>query len=127
MRALPRRGILRGLATLPLIGGSVDIIGAPRAVAEPVTATLLSNYHSWLFFERRLLAHELARLPEVQRLYGRQAAGVTCFDTVRAVDNHIRCDNAGGEFHTYKRGHEAATRAALVLSTVGVDWKAVRP
>ncbi len=39
-----RRGFLRGLATLPLIGGGVTLIGNPtRAAAEPVTEDLLQE------------------------------------------------------------------------------------
>ncbi len=39
-----RRGFLRGLVTLPLIGGGVTLIGNPTAAAEPVTKELLVNY-----------------------------------------------------------------------------------
>jgi hypothetical protein len=36
-----RRNFLRGLATLPLIGGSVAILGKPTAAAVTVTPDLL--------------------------------------------------------------------------------------
>ena len=38
---LARRGFLRGLAHLLLIGGGVTLIGNPTAAAEPVTEELL--------------------------------------------------------------------------------------
>ena len=44
MAPASRRGFLRGLTTLPLIGGGVALIGAPSAVAEPVTRSMLETY-----------------------------------------------------------------------------------
>ena len=35
-----RRGFLRGLAALPLIGGSVAILGKPTQAAVPVTGRM---------------------------------------------------------------------------------------
>ncbi|MDP4006923.1 hypothetical protein [Methylobacterium sp. NEAU K] len=54
-----RRGFLRGLTALPLIGGGVTLIGAPSAVAEPITPRLLREYHDWLMFERSCLTREI--------------------------------------------------------------------
>ena len=34
---MPRRSFLAGLASLPLIGGSVTLLGQPTAAATPVT------------------------------------------------------------------------------------------
>lgn len=39
--ASSRRGSLRGLTSLPLIGGGVSLIGRPTAVAEPLTRAAL--------------------------------------------------------------------------------------
>ena len=50
-----RRTFLRGLATLPLIGGSVALIGKPTAAAVPVTDALLERYTSWLIKEHMAL------------------------------------------------------------------------
>jgi hypothetical protein len=55
-----RRGFLRGLTTLPLIGGGITLIGQPTAVAEPVTRELVMNYHSWRQGEHWALSWELA-------------------------------------------------------------------
>jgi len=55
-----RRGFLRGLATLPLIGGSVAILGKPTQAAVPVTMDLVQSYHAWLHYEHRMLSYEMA-------------------------------------------------------------------
>ena len=48
---LERRTFLRGLASLPLIGGGVTLIGNPTAAAVPVTPALLERYSEWLAIE----------------------------------------------------------------------------
>lgn len=101
-----RRGFLRGLASLPLIGGGVALIGNPTAAAEPVTAALLDSYDAWLHFERRYLAWER---------FGSTTSG-------RAV----LLDNSGGRFHgspDLTRYPQPCSRAAIVLSAVGCDWR----
>jgi hypothetical protein len=50
---LPRRGFLRQLCGLPLIGGGLSLIGAPTATAEPGTPEMLSVDKLWLHFEHR--------------------------------------------------------------------------
>ncbi|MCJ2018630.1 hypothetical protein MKK84_14485 [Methylobacterium sp. E-065] len=52
-----RRGFLRGLTTLPLIGGGVVLTGEPTASATPITPGLLATYSAWLAYERTLLHH----------------------------------------------------------------------
>jgi len=106
---LNRRGILRGLATLPLIGGGVTLIGQPTASAEPLTDDLLHSYQAWLAFEGKLLQAELnIRKP--------------------GSGDSIPTENAGGYFHkhdydSWRTGRHASRRAAIVLSAVGCDWK----
>jgi hypothetical protein len=51
--ALARRGFLRALAHLPLVGGAVSIIGAPTKAAVPVTEELKERYIAWLAHEHR--------------------------------------------------------------------------
>ena len=46
-----RRSFLRGLASLPLIGGSVALIGQPTAAAVSVTDELHARYVAWLAHE----------------------------------------------------------------------------
>jgi hypothetical protein len=55
----PRRGFLRRLCGLPLICGGLSFIGAPSAVAEPVTAGLMNAYDRFLAAERNLLRDEM--------------------------------------------------------------------
>lgn len=54
-----RRGFLRGLASLPLIGGAMALIGAPVAVAEPRTREQLTRYLAWLANEHAAALLEL--------------------------------------------------------------------
>jgi hypothetical protein len=54
-----RRGFLRSLVSLPLIGGGVTLIGQPAAAAVPVTRELLESYNSFLALERRAVIIEL--------------------------------------------------------------------
>jgi hypothetical protein len=58
---LPRHGFLRQLCTLPMLRGSVTLLGAPTAVAEPITPDLFATYDRWLTLERYLLIEERAQ------------------------------------------------------------------
>lgn len=98
-----RRGFLSGLATLPLIGGSVALIGAPSAVAEPVTDALLVNYESWLACE----LHQLAR-----EAHPEAPGSFTCMSVPAFRWHDKRVDLV-----------RPSTRAALILSAVGCDWR----
>ena len=119
-RAMPRRGFLAGLTRLPLLGGSVALIGQPRAVAEPATPDMLEAYKTWLEYERRWLSWEMAADPLWQRRYGGSGAAE---DRVKLSDRIDGCLAFIGESNTYHRDHAApSTRAALVMSTVGCDW-----
>ncbi|MEH3117080.1 MAG: hypothetical protein PGN25_05580 [Methylorubrum populi] len=115
-----RRGFLRGLTTLPLIGGGVALIGAPSAVAAPVTPDLLAAYDTWLFYERRFLRYE--------RFNTSTGADLGCDDRFLLTDRLTgqRCDQVSllgpaGSFHDIHTN--PSTRAALVLSAVGCDWR----
>ena len=111
---------LAGLTRLPLIGGSVALLGQPSAVAQPATRQILEAYKSWLHLEHRVLSHEIAELPEMVAYYGGTSSQrydiiepmTLCFGTGDAYRYHWREDSA-----------PAASRAALVLSTVGCDWR----
>lgn len=108
----PRRGFLRDLLTLPLIGGGVTLIGNPTAAAEPITKDLLIGYSDWLLLERRILNMELFPNAEDQ-----------------AAARHVFLSNRVTEaFHLPPGGGwqdlpKPSTRAALVLSAVGCDWR----
>ena len=106
-----RRGFLRGLASLPMIGGGVAIIGAPTAAAEPLTSELLTAYSTWLAFERHYLHAE----------YGQNAC--------RRMDRFINMQTPASMYHwvdygEFDRSRERpSTRAAAVLAAVGCPWK----
>ena len=118
---MPRRGFLAGLARLPLIGGSVALLGRPSAVAEPVTRDMLFSYKDWLKYEHRMLCWELPR-------YDHEKARM-----LESVGGSSGCP--GGDWHFQwslpgARGPagwldapQPSTRAALVLSAVGCDWR----
>lgn len=120
-----RRGFLRALTTLPLIGGGVTLIGAPTAVAEPCTLFLLQRYSNWLateygetLIELEPLTHPQRfempdRMPDAQewrREWCRKNA--TIADRVCDPERFLRAPALA-----------PSTRAALVLSTVGFDWR----
>ncbi|GJE00013.1 hypothetical protein [Methylobacterium isbiliense] len=102
-----RRGFLRGLVTLPLVGGGITLIGAPTGVAEPASDWLLQNYSTWIERERRRVAEVLGAGGAVQILYGPAS---DWFDQELATPPE--------EIRT-----RVATRAAVVLSAVGCDWR----
>lgn len=109
-----RRNFLLGLASLPLIGGSVAILGQPTAAAVPVTDHLLDSYQAWLTYERDWLVWERFGSAELRRIrmpavVWRDPETGKCFD-------YVRHDNPGASFnHT-----SAASRAAVILSAAGV-------
>ncbi len=106
-----RRTFLRGLASLPLIGGGVTLVGNPTAAAVPVTTDLLASYDQWLFYERRCLLREL---------YANEGSGVA-----RAMEKIVPVNTAADRFHFPREGSwqdqpQPSTRAAVILATVGV-------
>ena len=111
-----RRAFLRGLASLPLIGGGVTLIGNPTAAAVPTTPQLLDAYNEWLSLERSwLLWERYGSGPE--RMYGKDQ-GVDCVwrdrRTGKCWTTDIVTDFSGFD-HT-----NTASRAAVVLSAAGV-------
>jgi hypothetical protein len=121
---LPRRGFLRQLASLPLIGGGVSIIGSPRGVAEPVTENLMQAYKTWLHYEHRLLSREISELPELVAYYGDRRRS---FNAIEPLISFVDIGEARN-YHFPSAGHRPSpsTRAALVLSAVGCDWRSRR-
>ncbi|WP_156648342.1 hypothetical protein [Methylobacterium sp. Leaf108] len=117
--APPRRGFLRGLLSLSLVGGSVALIGAPSAVASPITDDLLDSYDAWLEYERRWLQWERHGNSDVgyrlSKPFASEIAGWEQFDMIPFA-------NGGVRFHG-RDEPPASTRAALVLSAVGCDWR----
>lgn len=112
-----RRGFLRGLTALPLIGGGVTLIGSPTAVAEPVTADLLTRYRDWLGIEYGEALIETSGLGgppervEMHRRYRRE----WCAES--------RALSRSPDAFAVPPAFPPSTRAALVLSAVGCDWR----
>ena len=113
-----RRGFLSGLVSLPLIGGGVTLIGRPVAAAEPVTPALLDSYDAWLLYERcRLKAEKVG-----SAFYWKGMPGGD--EVLDVALGFIPIANAGFKFHHGRTPSDLpSTRAALVLSAAGVDWR----
>ena len=110
-----RRDFLRQLATLPLIGGGVTLIGNPTAVAEPANEDTMGFYAQWLFFERRMVCAELAN----------SNAGLavrlenSCYhDRFARPDFHFPSDG-----RSWRQVPKPSARAAVVMSAAGFDWR----
>lgn len=100
-----RRGFLSGLTTLPLIGGSVALIGSPVRAAPPVTPGMLATYSCWLAYERRAL-HWASLNP-------RDTEMIPCVNP--AMNFHFDMER----FDRDRWGIEAQQRAPVVLAAVG--------
>lgn len=124
--AADRRGFLRSLVSLPLIGGGVTLIGQPTAAAVPVTRALLDSYETFLHFELRKLRWERFGPAGLEQPFGASGLDVVFRDrrTGKTFD-YLSLDNAGAAFHEYgPTAPRASDRAAVVLSAVGCDWRA---
>ena len=104
-----RRGFLSGLAGLPLIGGSVALIGSPTRADVIVTPDLLATYDAFLDLERRHLNWERAK-----------GNG----DEFRALMGMTFLDNPAGSFDFVgdRGGVAPSARAAVLLSAAGCGW-----
>ena len=108
-----RRGFLRGLATLPLIGGSVSILGTPTAAAVPATPALIDRYVAWIAHEHAaaLVAREEAHRPD---LVG------TGFIETRFTHQAMCWFPKDLAAETAVMTGSVASRAAVILSAAGV-------
>ncbi|ACL58836.1 hypothetical protein [Methylobacterium nodulans] len=101
-----RRAFLHGLVSLPLIGGSITLIGNPTGVAEPASDFLLEQDSTWVEGERLRIAEARHDTRAISDLFG------------PAYEWQLRgCEAAPEEVRA-----RVATRAAVVLSAVGCDW-----
>ena len=114
---MERRSFLSGLASLPLIGGGLTLIGKPTAAAVPVTTDLMMSYKSWLFMEHRMVSWELAS-------YDRKQANLveSYFTTGTPGDGwHFQWTRQGGRgLDGLIDAPQPSTRAAVILSAAGV-------
>ena len=116
---LPRRGFLRSLVSLPMLGGGLTLIGAPTAIAEPVTEALFQRYAAWISREHAELLVEgvVYSYPEPQYLGVRREQQRLWAETLSV----FRSNDPVAVAHT--SAAPPSTRAALVLSAVGCDWR----
>ena len=110
-----RRTFLRGLVSLPLIGGSVALIGNPTAAAVPITPKLLDAYEEWLDLERSYLTWERFGRDGPEKRYGANVE-VVWRDRTTGKAWTMTVDN---DFSGFDHRH-AASRAAVILSAAGV-------
>ena len=118
-----RRSFLRGLASLPLIGGSVAILGQPTAAAVPVTRDLINSYKSWLFMEHRMLSYEMADYrpdlaKEIERCDWHGTPGSQW---------HFQWGREGARLAGWLEAPQPSTRAAVIPSAAGVPIGGGRP
>ena len=111
---IERRLFLRGLASLPLIGGSVALIGAPTASAVAATPELMTRYVAWLAREHRQALVERSRL-----IFPEQVARLPHLFTWDEVPVGWMPNDPAA--HAAVTGSPAATRAAVILSAAGVS------
>ncbi|WP_158808442.1 hypothetical protein [Beijerinckia sp. L45] len=104
-----RRSFLRHLAALPLIGGGVTLIGQPTAVAEPVTTELLYSYMAFTAWEHAAAYYAWERAKH-GRVITPGPSPMYWFPEHQAVTSLVM-------------GTPPETRAALVMSAIGVDWR----
>ena len=110
-----RRTFLRGLASLPLIGGGVTLIGNPTAAAVPVTDTLIERYQLFLAMEAREALIECRERRCIRE--GNPDQVVTMRDwTERCV---FAPDNPWMQ-GLLDAGGRPSSRAAVILSAAGV-------
>lgn len=108
-----RRGFLRGLVSLPLIGGSVTLLGQPTGAAVPVTADLMDRYCAWLARELggALVERDMLRYPARPEIIAARREWVQHMPVFRYPDDPI-ADAA-------VQAARPSTRAAVVLGAVG--------
>ena len=111
-----RRSFLRGLASLPMIGGGVTLIGNPTAAAVPVTRDLINSYKSWLFMEHRMLSYEMAGYDsalahDIERVSWAGSPGDTW---------HFQWGREGARLAGWLEAPQPSSRAAVILSAAGV-------
>jgi hypothetical protein len=118
--ATPRRAFLRQLCALPLIGGGLSIIGAPTAIAEPVTEALFERYASWVAREHaECMVERTRRSYATAQFVEEYAADTREIFMRRWLQGNMAFSDAA---HDHPPGLPSS-RAALVLSAVGCDWR----
>ncbi|RVC64055.1 hypothetical protein [Mesorhizobium sp.] len=115
-----RRAMLLGaLASVPAIGGAAAAVASPvSSIPVPDRRALLQAYNEWLFYERLLLMPAIH--PDARDPY-READFVPC--NTLATHYHFPLRQSGDTRPAWEIPASPATRAFLVLSTVGMDFR----
>ena len=108
-----RRVFLRGLATLPLIGGSVALVGSPTAAAVEFTPELATLYVAWLAREHAaaVVAHSETHYPHL--------IGTGRIEE-RWTHQPMSWFPPGPSAEAAVRNSSVASRAAVILAAAGV-------
>ena len=129
-RPADRRGFLRGLVSLPLIGGGVTLIGQPTAAAAPVTEALMRRYVSFLSWDHRNALAELERMKIEKKNVEWATRGRTTYPDYPAQAVADVLERPHLYWWPQDEGVEAAVagsppqaRAAVVLAAIGADWR----
>lgn len=117
--AFGRRGFLRALAAVPLLGGGLKLFGEPTAAAVPVSADLLRRYLIFLGKEQQAARVEL-ELIRSPWFFEREGYSLTDSRTWRAGAwwTEIPADHDVDRLVTRAR---ASARAAVVLGAAGLS------
>ncbi|TXN39957.1 hypothetical protein FV225_08090 [Methylobacterium sp. WL93] len=119
----PRRGFLRGLLSLPLIGGGVTLIGSPSAVAEPLTLPLMRRYVAFLAREHGHAHDELLGMLSPEERYYSGYYSPLSAPIAPLADKMLSHWPMDARADAMVTAAPPSTRAALVLSTIGADWR----
>lgn len=114
-----RRSFLRSLVTLPLIGGSITLIGRPTAAAVPITDALFDRYASWVIHEHaEVIVERERRRNRANPLEAEYAETYACHRREWARNLYHCPDNPS--ISRLAIASSPSTRAAVVLSAVGL-------
>lgn len=109
-----RRSFLRGLVSLPLIGGGVTLVGQPTAAAVPVSSMLVERYALFLADEAREAFIEAREMRHLAQGYPERAA------VVRDHLEQTMWAPSNPWIHGLLEHQRPSARAAVILSAAGV-------
>ncbi|TDR93813.1 hypothetical protein [Enterovirga rhinocerotis] len=123
-----RRGFLRGLASLPLIGGGVTLIGRPVAAAVPVTDALQERYLTWLAHEHMAAVKEHAYRKSLEAALRWGPAKRECSPEAYARGSeecagYVNWMPPAPDIEAMTKLTRPSTRAAVILSAAGVPLR----
>ena len=118
------RTFLRGLASLPLIGGGVTLIGRPTAAAVPVTDALHKRYLAWLAHEHWAAMKEHARRDALASwkpcAYPIDPSPEAYADRAASEANYMFWLPDVPDVERHVASAPPSTRAAVILSATGM-------